>query len=372
MEGPRPPHENEFPSVVKFLDSQLRSKEKWSITSEYPIAFSEANRNNIRIITERDRVLAHAVIRPMIIKAPAGLFKVAGLGSVVTSSEHRNQGLSSKTIESCLEAARAHGCDFAILWTNIYEFYRKFGFELAGSEMSCLLDNELGELSAEMAGEGPLKFVEGSRVAAEAIHRLYSQHTVTSLRTIEETRKYLEIPNSRVYTAWGPKGDLKAYAIEGKGADLGSYVHEWGGGVSALVPLFAHIRKEQKRPITIIVPRHSQNLLRAFEERKVSINQGFLGMIKILNPTTLFAKIKRHSRYLGIPDFVLDSHLEGSTRKFLIGSGEQVFTTDSEHDIVRLIFGPQKASEIHDFGPGAAVLEKVLPIQMWVWGWDSI
>jgi len=368
MEGPRPPHENACPNVVKFLDSQLRPKEGWSIASEYPVAFSEANRNNIRIITERDEVLAHAVIRPMIIKAPAGLFKIAGLGSVVTSSEHRHQGLSSKTIESCLEAARAHGCDFAILWTNIYEFYRKFGFELAGSEMSCLLDHEI----APDAGAEPLKILDSSRVAADAIHRLYSQHTVTSLRTVEETRKYLEIPNSRIYTAWGPNGALKAYAIEGKGADLSSYVHEWGGGVPALMSLFAHIRKAQNRPITIIVPRHSQNLLRAFEERKVAINQGFLGMIKILNPTSLFAKIKRHSRHLGVPDFVLDSHMDGETRRYLIGTGNQVFTTDSEHDIVRLIFGPQKASEIHNFGAEAATIEKVLPIQMWVWGWDSI
>ena len=69
-------------------------------------------------------------------KTPVGLFKVGALGSVVTSTDHRNQGLSTLTIESCLNAARQQGCEFAILWTNLYEFYRKIGFELAGSEMS--------------------------------------------------------------------------------------------------------------------------------------------------------------------------------------------------------------------------------------------
>jgi predicted acetyltransferase len=389
MEGPRPPLENEFPSVVKFLDSQLRSKEGWSITTEYPVAISEANRNNIRIITESDEVLAHAVIRPMIIKAPAGLFKVAGLGSVVTSSEHRNLGLSSKTIESCLEAARTHGCDFAILWTNIYDFYRKFGFELAGSELSCLLDRDLDlssyissrdtshDSSHDSSNDGELKFIDGNKVAPEAIHRLYSQHTVTSLRTVDETRKYLQIPNSRVYTAWNSRGVLKAYAIEGKGADLNSYVHEWGGSVSALLPLFSHIRKAQERNITVIIPQHSQNLRRAFEAQRIAINRGYLGMIKILNPQNLFAKIKRHTRHLGIQDFVLDTEMVPDangvlSRKFLIGSRNQVFTTDSEHDIVRLLFGPAKASQIHNFGANAKVIEKALPINMWVWGWDSI
>jgi predicted acetyltransferase len=363
MEGPRPPFENEFPRVVKFLDAQLRPKEGWSIASEYPVAFSEANRNNIRIITEQDEVVAHAVIKPMIIKSPAGLFKVAGLGSVVTSTDHRNQGLSSKTIESCLEAARAHGCDFAILWTNIFDFYRRFGFELAGSEQSVVIDRDL------QSGDPGMKFIEGPKVAAEAIHRLYSQHTVTSLRNVEETRKYLNIPNSRVYTAWDQQGQLRAYAIEGKGADLDGYVHEWGGGVSALMALFAHIRRAQNRNITVIVPRHSQNLLRAFAENKLHVNDGFLGMIKILNPPSLFAKLKRHSRHLGVDDFVLEQ--QGG--KFFIGAKDQIFTTESEHDIVRLVFGPQKASQIHNFGPEASeTLEKVLPIPMWVWGWDSV
>lgn len=362
MEGPRPPLETEFQGVVKFLDEQLRPKETWSIAREFPIAISEANRNNIRIITDRDQVLAHAVIRPMIIKAPSGLFKVAGVGSVVTSTEHRNQGLSSKTIESCLEAARSHGCDFAILWTNIYDFYRKFGFELAGSELSALLDRNL------IVKEQGLKFVDGNKVSAEPIHRLYSQHTVTSLRTIEETRQYLQIPNSRVYTAWDSNGGLKAYAIEGKGADLTGYIHEWGGGVQPLMALFAHIRKIQGKNITVILPRHSQNLLRAFQEQNIPINEGFLGMIKILNHQNLFSKIKRYSRQLGIQDFVLDVQ-DG---KYYFGTKDQVFVTESEHDVVRLIFGPQKASQIHNFGPDAGVIEKCLPINMWVWGWDSI
>jgi len=51
-----------------------------------------------------------------------------------------------------------------------------------------------------------------------------------------------------------------------------------------------------------------------------------------------------------------------------------VFSTDSERDLVRLIFGPQKAREIHPgFGEEtAATMEQVLPVQMWIWGWDSI
>lgn len=366
MEGPRAPQESELPRIVRFLDSHLRPSHEWSITSEYPTAFAQTNLNNIRIITEHDEVVSHALIRPMIVKTPVGLFKVAGLGSVVTSSEHRNQGHSTKIIESCLEAARAHGCDFAILWTNIYDFYRKIGFELGGTELSVRIDKPLATMGTQAE---PLRFMEGNRVAADAIHRLYSQHTVSSLRTLEEMQKYLQIPNSRVYTAWDSKGLLKAYAIEGKGADLDGYVHEWGGGVTALLALFEHIRKTQNRAITVILPRHSQNLLRALDAQGLRPHEGFLGMIKMLNTNNLFGKIKRHARGLGVSDLVLESRDD----KYYMGAGGGVFMTDNERDIVRLIFGPQRPREIHDFGQETAeVLERVFPIQMWVWGWDSV
>ena len=363
MEGPRPPSPNEFANVVRFLDDNLRPQEQWSISSEYPNAIVEANRNNMRIIAERDQVVSHALIRPMIVKAPAGLFKIAGLGSVVTSSDHRNQGLSTQTIGACLEAARAQACDFAILWTNLYDFYRRMDFELGGSEVSALIDRDL------KAADATLKIVEGAKVAPEAIHRLYSQHTVSSIRTVEEVRRYLQIPNSRVYTAWDQAGQLKAYAVEGKGADLNGYVHEWGGGVSALMTLFEHIRKVQARPITVIVPGHSQNLLRALTEQGIALTEGFLGMVKILNADSLFQKVKRHARSQGVQDLVL----EKTNGKFIFGVGLRIFETDSERDIVRLLFGPQKASEIHDFPKEAAAsLEKCLPLNMWVWGWDSV
>ncbi len=362
MEGPRPPHESEFPNVVKFLDSQLRPNESWSIASEYPIAFSESNLNNIRIITERDQVVSHAVFRPMIIKTPSAVLKVAGIGSVVTSTGRRNEGLSTKTIQSCLEAAQSLGCDFAILWTNIYDFYRRFGFELAGTEISLLLDHEIP------ISDQNLKIIEGNKVSAEAIQRLYNQHTVTTVRTLEDIRKYLQIPNSRIYTAWGSDGQLRAYAIEGKGADLNGYIHEWGGGVSALIPLFAHIRRTQGRPITVIAPRHSQNLIRHFTSHGVAVNHGYLGMIKILNFESLFAKIQRHARYLGVGDF----SIEKRENRFVISVKYQSFETENERDIVRLVFGPQKPPEIHNFGAAGATLEKILPVQMWIWGWDSI
>ncbi len=363
MEGPRPPHEGEFGQLISFLDSELRPNMPWSISNEYPLAFSPQNIGNIRIIMEESQVLSHAVMRPIHIKTGAGLFKVAAIGSVVTSTDHRNQGLSTKILESCLESARQNGCEFAILWTHLHDFYRKLGFELAGSETSAIWNQNI---NLETNG---LKFLDTTKVSPESIHKLYGYHTVNSLRTLNDTTKYLQIPNTRLYTAWDAKNNLKAYAVEGKGADLKAHVHEWGGGVAALLPLFNFIYQTQQSPVTIMIPRHSQNLLRKIKELGLQTNEGFLGMIKPVNTASLFTKVKRYARMQGISDLVLEQKGD----RYYFGFENQIFSTDLLSDMTRLLFGPQKPSQIHTFEPEVSEkLDKILPLDMWIWGWDSI
>ena len=129
MSEPRAPLESEIKNVVGFLNKHLRPGVDWSISAEYPQVFHPANRNNLRIITDQDQVLAHAAIKYLLIKNQFGIFKVAAIGSVVTDPNYRNQGLSQKILESCLLAAERETVDFAILWTDLFDYYRKFGFE---------------------------------------------------------------------------------------------------------------------------------------------------------------------------------------------------------------------------------------------------
>jgi len=365
MDGPRPPFAGEYDNLLRFLNTNLRAKSHWSIAEEYPMALSTQNLHNIRIIEEKGQILSHAVLKPTIVKTNIGVFKVGALGSVVTDEKYRNQGLSQKTLEDCLGLAREQGCDFAILWTNLFEFYRKFGFELAGTEISFIVDREIA------VPQGNYRFLMGTQLDPEALLRLYSQHTVSSIRTFDEVKRYLKIPNSNVYTAWGPDGQMAAYIVEGKGMDLQGYVHEWGGSMAALLPLVNFALRDQKRGLTWIIPGHSQNLIRRLEEQKFRGVQGFLGMIKILNPSVLFGKVLRVIKAdLGEIDFVLEQR---SDRHYYIGTRSNLFKTDSESDIVRLLFGPQKAREIHSFDPRTlTLLEKCLPIPMWLWGWDSV
>lgn len=365
MEGPRAPLSNEYSDILDFLNKNLRSGASWSVADEYPTVFNSENLNNFRIVKGTDGILSHAAIKPTIIKTRRGLFKVGCIGSVITNDKNRNQGLSQSVILDCLEELRKQGCDFAVLWTNLYEFYRKLGFELAGSEVSLLIDRPL-----PARPDSQFKILSDNKVDPLALMRIYAQHSVTSVRGYDDVAKYLKIPNSRLYTAWDSSGKLAGYAVEGKGADLQGYIHEWGGSTEAVYALAAHIRQQLNKAITLIAPSHAQNLIRLFDSYGVKQVHGFLGMIKLTNPQLLFAKIIRSAKMeWGIENFVLE-YKEGF---YYYGVGGNLYKTDSESDIIKLIFGPVKPSQMNDHGKELnEILDKLLPLEMWVWGWDSI
>ncbi len=363
MEGPRPPAEAEWPQLLEFLNKNLRSGKSWSINSEYPTALTLQNLHNIRIFKNNDNVISHAVVKPLVVKSPHVIFKVAAIGSVVTDEAHRDQGLSRQIITECVQLAEQQNCDVAILWTNLFDFYRKMNFELAGSELSFIIDKPVGE------AQPGVRFSTDAKIAPEAVLRLYSQHSVASARTLEETRKFLSIPETKVFTAWDANNQLVAYAIEGKGADLSGYIHEWGGSVTHLLSLLSYIYKTTQQTKTLIVPRHSSNLIQKLQAQKLVMNDGFLGMIRILQFDQLSAKIKRAFRSEACPDVVLEKR----NGVYWFGAGSEIVTVSAEADMTRLIFGPVDYKALDMFSPATlAKLEKVLPLPLWIWGWDSV
>ncbi len=365
MLKPRAPQTNELNDVISFLDTHTRKGQSWSVRDEYPLVFSAQNLNNIRIIREEQNIVSHAVVKPVLMKTPYSVLNVCAIGSVITDPTKRQQGLSSQVINDCIEQAQALKGDILVLWTDMFDFYKNFGFEMAGTEISLIINSSFQPKSSRT----DLKLVESAKVDPSAILRLFNLHSITSHRTVEDIKKCLQIPNSRVYTAWSKTGQMEAYAIEGKGVDLQGYVHEWGGNTSALIELFKHIQTTQNREIVVITPPQCKNLIRQCTDAGAGQYEGILAMIKILDKASLAKKAQRTARRMGITDFAIEMHND----ILYFGTSEEVYKTDSEADMVHLFFGPNKASEMYSFTDSTKEkLEKLLPLPCWIWGWDSI
>jgi len=363
MQGPRSPETHEFQTVVEFLNQNLRHDNTWTISSEYPTALSTSNIHNMSIITEDEKVVSHAVLKPIIVKTPFCIFKIGAIGSVVTDPDHRNQGLSRRNIENCIEMAKKQDCDMVILWTNQFDFYRKFGFELAGFEETYILEN------SQPVQNKNLRIVNDNKVDPAAILKLYSQHTVNSVRTVEDIRNFLKIPNTNLYTAWNEHNQLVAYAAEGKGADLENYVHEWAGNADYPMDLFAFMQNKSGVPLTVMTPSHSTNLRHKLEAVATSSHQGFLGMIKIINYDGLLMKIKKAFRAEGFDQIVFEKHPD----HVVFGYGTDLYTIKNEADLAQLLFGPLKPQQLDFMKPETRQkLAALLPLPIWIWGWDSI
>ena len=154
-------------------------------------------------------------------------------------------------------AAEAQACDFAMLWTNLFEYYQKMGFNIAGTEISLSIpENFYAQDSTQY------RILKSSKIDPQALLNLYNQHSLRTLRSLGDIRRYFEIPNTEIFTAWNIlTNQLAAYAVVGKGADLQGHIHEWGGKVSALLSLIKSIR-QQSQELTIILPPYCQNLHR--------------------------------------------------------------------------------------------------------------
>ncbi|MFN3453344.1 MAG: GNAT family N-acetyltransferase [Pseudobdellovibrio sp.] len=365
MSKPRSPEQSEFNHVVDFLNTQLRSDVEWAINTEYPTALTPSNIHNMSIILDEEerKIISHALMKPLMTKTPYAVYKIAAIGSVVTDPSFRQQGLSTLNMQNCLAKATAQNCDLVILWTDKHDFYRKFDFELAGYENTYVIDEAL-----PLQTEG-IRFVKGSQIDPAALLKLYSQHSTASVRTLEDIQQFLKIPNSQIYTAWSSANQLLAYAIEGKGADLQNFIHEWGGQVTPLMDLISHMIQTENKAYTLMVPQHCVNLRKILDQYEFFAHQGFLGMIRIHNFESVAQKIKKTFRAEGLEHFVL----EKQNGQIVFGYGTDLYTLDHEADLVRILFGPVKIEDMTFIkSETRQVLAKVFPLPLWVWGWDSI
>jgi len=363
LEGPKVPNEKEYEKVLEFLNHKLRPEHGWSIDKEYPTALNLANRHNMNIVVSEDKVVSHAVLKPLIVKSPHLIYKIGAIGSVITDEEYRNQGLSHKILNESLSLAKQQNCDVAILWTNLYDFYRKLGFELGGYEISLTFERQMAYDYTQY------KYSKDKNVSVEALAKIYTQHSVATIRSQDEFRKFLSIPNTQLYTIWNLNGTLAGYAIEGKGADLSNYIHEWGGSVTAIKNLLAYISHVKNHPFNFIAPKHSVNLINELKKYADYVNEGYLGMIRITNFEGLAMKLKKAFRNVGVSDFVFEKNQDA----ILFGCNGDLYTIESEKDLIPILFGPIDFDTQDIFKPETAQkLKTLLPLPLWIWGWDSV
>lgn len=331
--------------ILSFLDSENNKAGSTSAQEEYPSLFKAVPGGESLFIREGGDIVSHVAILEREFQHPMVRMKIGLIGSVVTHSKYRGRGFATELIQHACVELKKRGCLIALLWSDQTDFYLPLGFYRAGREQDIRFSSQF-----KMGNSGvvrPMDFMKD----AHLIWRLYQKQNCRLDRSLEEQKKLLKIPNTKVFVT-EKEGKLSSYIVINKGADFTDFIHEWGGEPSEVQRNIAYCQREcfPENPLTLIAPaEYDISILKQMAEEKWD---GVLGLIKVLDKNVLLSTYMNYLKTKKI------EHVWSRERDSILFSDSE-FSIVTEADVVQLVFG-NEAKNTHP----------TLPV--FLWGFDSI
>ena len=371
FEGPRAARPGELESVLEATNRVMRvsAGHEPTIANDYPFIYNEQNLENIMIIKHGSRVVSSVAIWVNAIEIGAACLKVGGINCLVTLPEYRRRGLASQVMRASHDRMAKLGCHVARLSTSIANWYRRLGWEAAGSFCTYELNNSnLHQLPA--LGDGVNlrcthnEFEEGT---LDTLVRLHQADRLGGVRTPELMRTLLQAgsdpkvkPDTWIIIALHGEKPL-AYAL-----DRHRVIVEWAGPSDVVAGLLRAWSEERARvadkaeqtsnadfsdKLILTGPPKGHSLLRLFGKFKLPCRIDYWGMLYVVDPRGILDAF-------GCQDIGLQER--GS--QFALELGEERLTV-TRQQLTKLLFGPERTS---DFGGGR------LPFVFWQWPLEHV
>jgi GNAT superfamily N-acetyltransferase len=255
-----------------------------NLAESYPLAFQEGFGGKVVQLADGAGARCALAVVPRVFVVPGGAIKLGLIGSVVTDSSHRRQGLASQALAAAEEYARREGCLGTLLWADDPGFYLGRGYRAVGVEVDIPLPQEvLGRLPS------------GSKVRPyeerdlRILHVLQLSQPVRVHRSLEETRALLRVPGCQILVA-EENNQVVAYAILGRGEDLSHVIHEWAGDQRAVLSLLrAHGERFYAQfpghspGLFVIAPEHPLGVTQTLCDLGTQARRGVLGFGKLVD-----------------------------------------------------------------------------------------
>jgi predicted acetyltransferase len=290
---------------------------------------------------------------------------VGGIGSVATHPDYRGRGLASAVIRDCIRIMEQSKCHLSVLWTQRHDFYRRLGYEAAGSEY-------LFRAKASDFARVPCEceIVPYSPEYLSAVIEIHERESLRTERTEKEYEAYLGIPKAKTLLA--TRGNtVTAYAVMGKGEDFRSCVHEWGGDSRDLLSLIrAFLYSSRLSEILILTPAQESEFTQALRRMRLTRVFEYLAMMRVVDVEGFSSLLGRTlSSRLGVSFQILKRE-----KDFRVKVGKEESVLGQEQGLVRLLFGPDLPSGLlRELSQKTLhMLESALPIPLFIWGFDSV
>lgn len=370
FDGPRPAGPEDLGPLLDMINYVFRTHPASasggrlppSMGWNYTHIYRPSNLDNIRVVSHHSNVVCSIGIYDTISKTPRGLVNVSGINAVGTHPDYRRYGLATATLHACHQRMQETGRHVALLSTGIHNWYRKLGWERAGSQYTFTVDRRNIAFLPSVDG---LDITEDWRPHTEAMRALQSNAAVGAARDAATFAMLAERKGSRFFVA-RRGGEVVAYA-----GVSGSSVRDYGGAardVAALLgPVMVAVDKPDARTtdraitgghveLSVITPA-TDGLANLLLEAGFPHSLGYMGLLKLLDPAGLLAA-------QGIQDVTVKSlGADGPYMERWQVQHGGVTLDLNECELVKLFFGPERWP---DFAPG------IFPLSLWVWPFDRV
>lgn len=341
-------------------------------------------RNHL-VIEEDGKIVSNVSVYPCPVLIRGVRLEVGYIGGVATELEYRGRGFMSSLLEYSLEKMTREGYDLSTLGGD-RDRYGRFGWEVAGQQCFYTIGSKSIRTVEDTA---PVEFRPYTGEESD-LRTIVQLHDAEPIRTPRSQQKYrlmfnnLQKKTMQVWLAEVP-GLGSSYSVFERQNENAAAVIEFGGNPEVFKRFLRRfMEKEKLERITVSAPA----LYTPFTPVLTEISGGYqirpFKMMRIMDLGGYMEKmsplIEERLKTVGLKAFTLSLEVsetgQGVTLEFDEDlrvdrkSGKNKVVLD-QRSMVRLLFGPGKASRTFGFeGKTGLLLDVLFPLDFYVWQLD--
>jgi len=374
IEGPRGARADEVPGVIELANIVFYSNGKFDMGHGFPVLFSAANAENLRIYVDDGRPVAHAGFVPARVALGDMTLSVARVGAVCTLQEYQGKGLGTRLMDDLSRYAPSIGIN-TLLISGGRGLYRRMACIDAGMYRAVIVERN--------SGLPPVRVTAAPWTAADipALSRLHEAETVRYQRDAQTMAVLVAADHLECKPAsfWKieESGRLTAYLCVQAPIDQGerkvSRVRELVGSrpaaLAALPQILGAIGADAAAIKDPASDEVMSSLIRQYGLRVEP--QGFDGTVKVVDRSGFFRELEpRLAQRLSAQERQAITVTAGPPTVFHLGSQELVVETDQ--DFAALAFGSVERAAPQAGGALGAALGRVFPLPLPGYGLDYV
>ncbi len=378
IQGPQRATMDDFDSILKLVDECFHAE--GGMLAAWPHCYipkAEKIRNCL-IMKDDDTVVSLVEYVDQTVIVEDSEMRVAGITAVSTWPTYRERGFMTGLLKHCISLMIEEGYAFSDLGGDRRR-YGRHGWENAGRQWNFSIRRRSFQ-AVDSPGDVEVVPYEASAQEIDAIAAIHALEPLRMKRTHDLHKVLLGRMGKQVWLARGSDG-IVAYVIS-QPAGKDQNVAEFGGSAEGVRGILAHLMRNLEGDAIHFHAPWSHPLNPMLCSISSGWTLGCLRMIKIIDLEATLRAFAHHlwRKYsdLGIKDHrTIALGIEGTDQQVEISFGPEEVSLKkvsdptnalilSEHQMVRLIFGPGSPSTTINLPQNARFLDAILPVAFYL------